>query len=271
MTPLSLKFTSDAACSQELYDSDIEESETLEEGASITSAVAAKHFSFPPELKDSHFTKDDILRIGDKLVGYRHVSTEEHAQRDATYGLKSSCSLNISFCESETRPEIAQFTYLNKKIEREENCGDLIKKYEDAITHFISNSIEMDIWRDVEGDDATVRNVINTITKTRFMLIATTWYCSADTSFSCYGGLGRFSKESTCSREVTLLNRIKREDLEISDSLLDVPIKSEEEAKPLLDYLASHYRKELLTYLRRTGLDPEIYRSYFYGFSHATI
>ncbi len=165
-------------------------------------------FTLPCEPKESHVTPKDILTIGGKIIGYRHVSSEEHAQYEAINCIRDGCALNISFCDTPSfKHQPAIFFNLDQKIRKGEECSDLIKKYETALTSFIGLSIEMDIT-DV---NYTYRSAIYTVARTRFMLIARDTPFCTDADDSCYGGLGRFPNGGTPPEKVILLNRINKQ------------------------------------------------------------
>ncbi|NGX49665.1 MAG: hypothetical protein K940chlam5_01264 [Candidatus Anoxychlamydiales bacterium] len=203
----------------------------------------------PPEHKKSHITSQDIIRIGKSLIGYRHVSTEEQAQENACRGVADGCSLNISFCPSESGEAI--FENLDLKISSGKHCEDLIKKYEVAITEFIDNSIRMDI----PSFPKTCKEFFSSLNTTRFMINKTRWSEAADTL--SYGRLGRFPKEFIPSNNITLLRRIKREELDIPNHLDNKLIKTPYEYKLLVKYVASNYRKILLEYIRKDLIQDE--------------
>ena len=207
----------------------------------------------PPEPANSHISSDDVIRIGRSLIGYRHVSSEDLAQENATKGIPDGCSLNISFCRGE-RDNKALFKDLYLKIKRGEDCGELIKQYETAITDFILSSIGMDF----EHPPATYREFLSSIDRTRFMLVRTGWPWAADVRN--YGRLGRFPKENISPEGIFLLRRITREELGIPSEFDKKPITSPGEYGALANYLASHYRRELLCYLREE-FDPELFNS----------
>lgn len=206
-------------------------------------ASGQQKISLPPEPIDSHFTSKDITKIGRALIGYRHVSTEELAQNNTQKGIPDGCSLNISFCSSET-DDRTFFENLDLKIINGENCDVLIKQYEDAITQFIFNSIGMDLY----DTPRTYATLFASINKTRFMLVKTGWFKAADAPG--YWGMGRFAKEKINPEGVILLPRIKKAELGISDTQHRQLITSPFECNTLMLYLTSHYRKKLLSYFR---------------------
>ncbi len=196
----------------------------------------------PGDLKDSHVTREDILKIGGALIGYRHVSTAEQAQQEAETGVKNGCALNISFCWSEVEKDQAKFANLDERIVSGENCDALIKDYEKAITGFIEQSIGMDFDQTPE----TYKEALDSLDCTRFMII-NPWHISArDASF--YMGLGRFPKAPILPKDVILLRPIKKEDLQIPKEIYQQPLGSDRLA--LRSHLVAHYRRELLRFIR---------------------
>lgn len=221
--------------------------------------VASAQFNnvMPPEPPDSHFTPDDILRIGPTLIGYRHVSTEEHAQDNAQNGFRHGCSLNLSFCKSESQRDQAKFKDLDLRLQRGEDCHALIKEYEVAITDFIRGSIYMDH----EGPTLTYGDFFATLDKTRFMIVKTGWLNAADVDG--YGGLGRLPKENVGPQNITLLRRVGKRELGLNfEANRRFSCPAEELA--LANYIASHYRRELLRYLRE-DFDPSQFRQVVNG------
>lgn len=194
----------------------------------------------PPEPADSHVTRDDILAIGPKLIGYRHVSTEEHAQNDATNGIPDGCALNLSFCNCESEYDTAKFKDLDVRVGRGEDCAALIGEYEQAITEFIAISVGMDL-----RDEATYNDLLATLSSTRFMLIQPRGSSSADVTG--YGGLGRWPKSFIPADHVTLLPRLS---LSLAPREGAKPM-TQAEHKAFTRYIAAHYRRELLLHLRQ--------------------
>lgn len=198
----------------------------------------------PEEPADSHVTPQDILRIGNALVGYRHVSTEELAQANARQGIPDGCSLNISFCGDRSPFSTALFERLDEKVAAGENCDQLIQQYENALTGFISQSIQMDL-----GEQPwTPENIFGTLQHTRFMIVKTGALSASDTH--AYGKLGRFPKEYVAPEGVTLLPRVQRGGLGIRERLLPQQFP-EQQTRSFISYVASFYRRELLRYIRQ--------------------
>jgi|694.fasta_scaffold06861_17 hypothetical protein len=213
--------------------------------------------SLPEEPADSHVTREDILKIGRMMIGYRHVSTEELAQSNKQEGIPDGCALNLSFCDTESPFEMdkkaAIFKDLDLRITEGENCDKLIHKYEKAITRFITNSIAMDFI----CTPTTYGDFFQSLENTRFMLIKTRLFNSSDVT--SYKGLGRLSKARIKPKHIILLRRISREELGISMDRNHERISSPFEYSKLARYLAAHYRRELLRYLRE-DLSPKGFR-----------
>lgn len=217
-----------------------------------------KVLSLPIEPSDSHVTAEDVNRIGRLLIGYRHVSTEDYAQENAQKGIPDGCALNISFCDTESpRWDTATFKDLDKRVKSGENCSDLIRKYEKAITEFIVNSIFMDF----DSDPKTVGEFLTSLDKTRFMIIKTRFYSASDVT--SYGGLGRFAKARVKPKHIILLRRLQKEELGIPPETEPQKLSCNYENELLANYLASHYRRELLRYLRE-DLNPKGFRFSFF-------
>jgi len=224
--------------------------ESWNRGAETARTASSRlNLALPPEPADSHITPNDILKIGPALIGYRHVSTEELAQDNARNGFRQGCSLNISFCKCESSYDNAKFENLDLRVASGEDVAALIGEYEAAITQFIRNSILMDR----EELFATYGDLFATLDQTRFMIIKTGWHKAADVSG--YGGLGRLPKENVGPEGVTLLRRIGREELAFCRKPDRERITCPQELEALVSHTASHYRRELLRYLRE-DFDP---------------
>ena len=206
----------------------------------------------PPE---SHFTPSDIVKIGNTLVGLRHVSSEDHAAFEAARGMRDGSSLNISFCGSDGFKS-PMFHNLHERVERGEDCTELLAHYERAITNFIIDSLEMDL-----SDVSSSTDLLACLDKARFLIVKTNQYGATDTSYESYGGLGRFRKESVEKDDIVRLRTLSKEDLPIS--IRPHPItRGDESYNDLLHFLAGHYRAELLRYIRE-DFDPTTFRSSF--------
>lgn len=217
-----------------------------------SAGVNLTNFSIFNDVPNSHFTAEDIVHIGGAKLGYRHVSTEEHAQSDAMDGIDYGCALNISFGPSEHRDEEELFKDLDKRVTNGEDCNELIKKYNDAITEFIMNAMSMDLRTREASEGFTYLDFISTIDTTRFMLTKPRYMA---TDMPNYWGLGRFPKETILSQNVHLLRRCTLEDLDISESDYDRTIITSNEFDLLKKYIASHYRKILLETIRTASFD----------------
>lgn len=225
-------------------------------------AHAISKIDLPPEPADSHVAIQDVIRIGNAMLGYRHVSTEEHAQANAREGINQGCSLNLSFCHCDNFDN-AIFQGLHVRVLNGENCAELIKSYELAITSFIINSIGMDAWDFLGRDPSTFDELFQTLDQSRFMITRTRWHASTDIGpqRDGYGGLGRLAKENLPQGRITLLRRIQREELGIPQEKNREPITSPDNLKALSKYLASHYRRELLRYIRE-DFDADLFEKH---------
>lgn len=201
------------------------------------------NISLPAEPEDSHVTSLDILRIGRALVGYRHVSTEMLAQDNAKNGITAGCALNLSFGSS-NEEFAAPFANLDQKILSGENCDQLIQQYEYAITQFIVASIDLDFMT----QPRTYGDVFATLQNSRFMILKTPLSYTSDTNQ--YWGLGRFPKHNVPPNGVILLRRIQKAELGIPEEREKQLIFGYQDGYPVLKYLAAHYRRELLRYIR---------------------
>jgi hypothetical protein len=202
--------------------------------------------SFPAEPPDSHVTKEDVLRIGSALMGYRHVSSEEHAQDNARNGFCFGCSLNISFCDSEQRDDRihSRFKDLHLRVSNGEKCEGVIESYEQGITAFIERCIVMD------SGEQTYGAILRTLDTTRFMVVGTNHSTARDIYHSNYGNLGRFPAEDVPANRITLLRRIRKEEINLSPQIDLTRSRSAEEMSQFRLYIASYYRRELLRFIR---------------------
>ncbi len=207
----------------------------------------------PPSPPESHFTPGDIVKIGGTLIGLRHVSSEEHAAREAAFGMVNGCSLNISFCEG-SGFQSSKFHNLHQKIERGEDCTELVAQYESAITNFIIDSLEMDLEEVTFSTD-----MLSCLEKARFLIVKTTHYFASDTHYASYGGLGRFPKETLPKDDIVRLRTLNKEDLSLS--IRPHPIeRGDESYTDLLYFIADQYRGELLRFIRE-DFDRSSFRS----------
>ena len=228
------------------------EASSASEPSETIGAIAMARFISLKAPADSHFGPEDILRIGNRCLGLKPTPLLERLTRHA---------LNISFCNNEIVMESkkAIFAELDKKTRSGEDCTDLIKAYELAVTEYIQDSIAMHVTIIFPGTYASLLDRIATL---QFQIIAPSYIACKDPSNKSYRGLGRFPSKFIPDEPATVLNPILKSELDLPQDLLQKEFSDANESFEFTSYLAAHYRKGLLNHLRSADFDPARFWQY---------
>ena len=201
--------------------------------------------------QDCHFRIADIMAIGKKRLGLRHVSSHKDANVEKERGMRDGCSLNISFCKADTGGYGQANKYEDLHMKTDEEIAKELPRYEKAIDGFISDSIMQFDLNAPEDGGATLQHLLDSAKKTAFMVLKYSKWNRPCDSNSWGEGLGRFPKCSLQGTDITVLKALDVDSWDIQEG-------SRKQYAYLMnkvvDFLVLHYRKGLLDHIRT--LDP---------------
>lgn len=180
-----------------------------------------------------HFCNLDIIKIGNRILGLRHLSSADRADHEAKHGMIQGCSLNISFGETE-RGNQNPYHQLHTKAEHE--IKDLLFAYEFGIETFIKNSLNEDT-----NYSFKTRDLIETIGKTHFLVLEYKLGTLIADSHAWGNGHGRFPKMNVAAEKISVLK---------SPSMTEVNIEESDDYETSLNRLVTLHKTSLINYIR---------------------